>query len=79
HLKVLRAEEEILRLNVEIKRLATWIEDEMELFSSILEKLVETDPILYEMMKERAFRQERINDRLRAILHQISILDGFTG
>ncbi|KIJ27533.1 hypothetical protein M422DRAFT_190879, partial [Sphaerobolus stellatus SS14] len=78
-LKTIRAEEEIHRLNVEVKRLATWIEDEMELFSGTLEKLIETDPLLYEAMKDRAFRQERINNQLRAVLHHISALNGFTG
>ncbi|KIJ53365.1 hypothetical protein M422DRAFT_43043 [Sphaerobolus stellatus SS14] len=50
------------RLNVEIKCLVTWIEDEMELFLGTLEKCIETDPLLYKTMKDRTFRQERINN-----------------
>ena len=77
HLKIKRAKEEIIRLNVEIKRVLTWINDENELFSSALEKT--TDPLLYNVLVERALERERINDKLEVAVTRISLLKGFTG
>ncbi|KIJ56127.1 hypothetical protein M422DRAFT_139174, partial [Sphaerobolus stellatus SS14] len=77
HLKIKRAKEEIIRLNVEIKRVLTWINDENELFSSFLEKT--TDPLLYNALLERALERERVNNKLEAAVARISLLKGFTG
>ena len=64
HLKIKQAKEEIIQLNVEIKQILTWINDETELFSSILEKT--TDPLLYNALLERALEKERVNNKLEA-------------
>ncbi|KAF8498308.1 hypothetical protein BU17DRAFT_59331, partial [Hysterangium stoloniferum] len=55
HLKILRAEEEIQRLNVEVRCLATWIEDEIKVFSVTLDQLEHTDFPLFGAVKEHAF------------------------
>ncbi|KAF8515032.1 hypothetical protein BU17DRAFT_93915 [Hysterangium stoloniferum] len=79
HLKILRAKEEIQRLDIEVRRLATWIDDEIGLFSSTLEQLKHTDILLFGAVKEHALQQERVNNHIRLTLHKIYMLEGFSG
>jgi hypothetical protein len=46
YFKILRAREEIKRLNIEIKRVVTWIEDEDWFLRKMEEKLKETNSLL---------------------------------
>ncbi|KAF8523630.1 hypothetical protein JB92DRAFT_3109913 [Gautieria morchelliformis] len=61
HLKLLWAKEEIVQLNVEIKRLATWVEHEKDEWDQAITGCMEKDPTLANTMKEAAQEHIRIN------------------
>ncbi|KAF8479455.1 hypothetical protein JB92DRAFT_3277834 [Gautieria morchelliformis] len=79
HLKILRAKEEIVRLNVEIRRIATWIVDENCQMDEAFQKCADKDLILANAISMSAQQQKRINARLRATLEHIFALEGYTG
>jgi hypothetical protein len=75
HLKMLRAEEEIQRLNVEVKRLATWIMDDRVNLKENLERCQQL--WLSNAIAEFADEQNRINTNLQRTLQHIYSLHGF--
>lgn len=77
--RIARAREEIIRLNVEVRRLHTAIRDEDALFAATLSRLKETDHILYPAMYDFIIRRQGINKHLLYYVHQIYSLQGFTG
>lgn len=77
--RVARAQEEIVRLNVEVRRVQTSIHDEARLFTNILVGLKERDDPLYGPVHDLCLRRQRVNMRVLARLHQIHALVGFTG
>jgi hypothetical protein len=77
--RVRRAHEEILRCNIEIRRLLTSIHDEAQRFSFILKDLTERkDPILG-AANEYFVRRRRVNALLLGQIQLVFNLDGFTG
>ncbi|KAF7325185.1 hypothetical protein MKEN_00562600 [Mycena kentingensis (nom. inval.)] len=80
HFRILRAEEEIPRLNVEIKRLATYIRDEHR-FLCYHEQRLESEGLYARAASVRRYRMEE--GRYSAIhverLQKLSKLPGFTG
>ncbi|EIW79818.1 hypothetical protein CONPUDRAFT_74154 [Coniophora puteana RWD-64-598 SS2] len=79
HFKILRAREEIARLNVEIKRVATYLHDEDKYLSACEEKLRQQHPPLaFQVAVHRSIRS-RCNASHAKRLRDIAALDGFTG
>lgn len=73
-----RAQEELVRLNVEVRRLHTAIRDEAALFGAVQAGLRESDP-LRGALADYATRRKAINDQLLTRIHQIYALPGYTG
>ena len=78
-LRIKRANEEIIRCNVEVRRLHSHISDEKEGHISILHKLGESSDPIYFSVEEYCTRRQRINDYLLEQLQHIFNLPGFSG
>ena len=61
HFKVLRAREELHRLNIEIRRLYTAISDEGYLLSKTVEGLLPVDPVLAAEVQDLSQNRARVN------------------
>ena len=77
--KVRRAKEEILRLNIEIRRLHTFIDDEEIRWSSCATDIAPTTPLLSAELLGVYQDRCRINVRLLERLNDIKRLDGYSG
>ncbi|KAI0075055.1 hypothetical protein K474DRAFT_1685473 [Panus rudis PR-1116 ss-1] len=77
--RVARANEEILRCNVESRRLFTCILDEEDLFCSTLSRLRAEGSVLLGAVKDFITRRRRINHSLLSRIYQIFLLPGFSG
>ncbi|KAI0083236.1 hypothetical protein BDY19DRAFT_987949 [Irpex rosettiformis] len=77
--QIRRAEEELLRLNVEVRRLHTAIRDERILFNQTLVRLNDTNDSLFGPVKEFIERRRRVNNHLLSRIHDIYKLPGFRG
>jgi hypothetical protein len=78
-LKHQRALEERLRLNVEVRRLATSIRDEECDFERNIARVMVSQPSLAAEMKEIRSRRVRVNNEHRVRIAQIQALTSFTG
>lgn len=76
--RVQRAEEEIVRLNVEVHRLHTAILDEDVLFATVHQSMLPTNP-LCGAIADFALRRQRINAELMQRIDQIYRLPGYSG
>ena len=76
--RICRAHEEIVRCNVEIRRLHTSITDEEESFHKILSQSTALGPI-HGALKDYITRRSRVNGRLLYKITQIYNLEGFSG
>ena len=79
HFNILRAREEIERLNVEIPRLFTWLIDRHFDLQRAIALLKEKNPALAHELYLRWLYEDRISARIAARLYQTSCLEGFTG
>ena len=79
YLKLRRAREEIVRLNVEICRLRTAIYNESRETDGVLHSLQTTDPALGKELQRRWLLRRQVNACLLQRLDQIERLSGFTG
>lgn len=77
--KLKRAREEIIRCNVETRRLHTAILDENLHFNQVLAQLAETGTPLHGAVDAYTSYRRRVNDRLLIKISQIYALNGFTG
>ncbi|KAH9931189.1 hypothetical protein B0H21DRAFT_699872 [Amylocystis lapponica] len=77
--RIERAHEEIVRCNVEVRRLHTAIRDEDMLFGAVLEDLQRRRDILYGPVHEFCVRRRGLNAHVLACINRIYALDGFTG
>lgn len=77
--KVVGARYEILRLNIEIKRLAAWVNAEDQSLADAATTLAATQPLLAAEFLQISKKQRRINDTHRVRLNKIYSLDGYTG
>ncbi|KAJ3711310.1 hypothetical protein C8R42DRAFT_595980 [Lentinula raphanica] len=77
HRRVLRAREEIIRCNVEIRRLHTSIVDEEKRFDGILERLQGTP--IFHPVSSHIHRRRGINSLLLSRIRQTQALPGFSG
>ncbi|KAF8066021.1 hypothetical protein FPV67DRAFT_1499112 [Lyophyllum atratum] len=74
-----RAKEEIIRCNVEIRRLHTSIVDELHAFNSIMESLMDGLNPLSGEISDFIRRRQQVNENLLARISQTHALRGFTG
>lgn len=78
--KLLRAEEEIDRLHVEIRRLRTWIIVEEKAYKDAIKKIWGSGTPSFAKELERRFaRRKAVNDNHHRTLNAIAHLKGFTG
>lgn len=77
HSRIARAEEELIRCTVEIRRLHTSIRDERTLFQETLSKLAGTP--LYSAVKDFVERRQNVHDVLLDCVFKIYDLPGFGG
>jgi hypothetical protein len=79
YFKVLRAAEEVERLNIEIPRLTTFMRDEQAYLVAKEMELATTDPILAHQVQIYRMQRGRFIGHHTAILNQLAALPGFTG
>lgn len=81
YFKLVRSREEIIRLNVEIKRLQSWVEHEDQSILKAINSLFADDQnsLLIDELKAFYAKCCRINDKHCKILQKIYVLDGYTG
>jgi hypothetical protein len=79
YFKVLRAAEEMERLNVEIPRLTTFMRDEETYVLAKETALAATDPVLGHQVKIYRMQRGRFTEHHTAILNQLAALPGFSG
>lgn len=79
HFKILRAQEEITRLNVEIRRLVTYIHDEEGFLKRKEDEFEADDPHLAHQILLYRLERGRFNDQHMARLRVLSRIEGFTG
>ncbi|TFK65041.1 hypothetical protein BDN72DRAFT_736735, partial [Pluteus cervinus] len=79
HFKICRAQEEIVRLNMEIRRLEAWVEFEDNLLKHTSTSLRDTDPVLAFQVLHVYERRQRVNMKHRKRLSKIYALPGYTG
>ncbi|KAG1877138.1 hypothetical protein C8R48DRAFT_591361, partial [Suillus tomentosus] len=79
YLKLLRAREEIVRLNIEIRRLRTAIHDEELHVTGTIHNLLISDPLLDSELKCQWHSRAAINAVHSSRLDQIASLTGFSG
>ena len=78
-MKTERAKEEIKRLNVEARRLKTYIRDTSLAQRHTIRRLCQTDPALAAELQERHDAQSSIGALLSQQLRKMECLSGFTG
>ena len=76
--RVCRAREEIVRCNVEIRRLHTWIVDEGRSFDKILAQSAALGPI-HGAVRDFITRRTHVNTRLLHKISKIYDFEGFSG
>lgn len=80
HQRIKRAQEEIERLNIEMKRLYTAIHDEHLLFARVQRELeLSNQHHLLGALKDFALQRRRINQTIVRYLREVRDLDGYTG
>lgn len=79
YFKMCRAREEIQRLNVEIRRLVTYIRDEDKYLRQCEDQLKDASPALAHQIAIYRSTRGRFNSRHLKRLHDISKLAGFSG
>ncbi|KAK7435868.1 hypothetical protein VKT23_019399 [Stygiomarasmius scandens] len=75
--KLFRADEELARLHIEIKRLVTYMKEERDYLTSMEVIVSETDPALAYQIFQYRWERERFNGLHRMRLRQIYKLKGF--
>ncbi len=76
--KILRAQDEIIRLNVECRRLQTRIRNEEEEFRKAISNIIPADPFLAAKIHGIYVRQARVN-HVHKVCRAIQALPGFNG
>lgn len=76
YLKVCRAQEEIIRLNVEVRRLWTWLKDEYWTLKSAMEQ---AEPLIAKEIGLLVSRHVEAGAVQQHRIHQIIALPGYTG
>lgn len=79
HFKLLRAREEVSRLNIEIRRLCTFIHDEETDTLKVIEDLQSSNPLLASELQRQWRSRSAINMFHIFRLNQIEAISGFSG
>lgn len=79
YLRIQLAHEEIVRCNVEIRRLHTAIIDEHQFFDTVCDRLRQEDQLIQGAVKEHITRRRRTNYHILAHIQQTFDLEGFSG
>lgn len=79
YFKIERAHEEIQRLNIEIRRFITYMQDEEVYLKKKEDLLLEADGALAHQISCLRERLQRCNEQHRHKLHRLASLPGFTG
>ncbi|OCH84196.1 hypothetical protein OBBRIDRAFT_430611, partial [Obba rivulosa] len=79
YFNVKRAQEELERLNVEVRRLFTFLIDEHANFWHAIGGTLITDPVLARELQARWLYRDRINEKIAYRLFEMSQLAGFLG
>ncbi|KAG1789326.1 hypothetical protein EV424DRAFT_1476376 [Suillus variegatus] len=79
YFKMCRAREEIQRLNMEVRRLVTYIQDEDKYLRACEDQLKAVSPTLAHQVAIHRNVRGRFNSRHLKRVHEISTLPGFTG
>ena len=77
--RIARAKEEIIRCNVETRRVYTAIHDEIGLFTRVTTQLKTTNSPLYGALRDAVTRRTGVNRLLLSYIRKIHALPGFTG
>ena len=79
YFKLLRAREEITRLNVEVRRLQAWVDSETTEIKQIATELSAQNPPLSAELQVLFHRQLRVNNQHQLWLQRIYNLEGYSG
>jgi hypothetical protein len=79
HFGIKRAHEEILRLNVEIRRVITYMVNESAHWASVIAAVQDLDPVLSTYLSRKADYHDRIFREIGYYLLKASKLPGFSG
>ncbi|KAG8956492.1 hypothetical protein FRC03_010785 [Tulasnella sp. 419] len=77
YLKVKRANEELKRLRIEVRRLQTWIHDESAFLSSEYQRLLATEPLLAKEIQLLLHAHQQAAGTHQFYLTKIGALEGF--
>lgn len=77
--RYLRAKEEILRLNIELRRLRTWIRDDEMVVSAALQGLRVSDPPLAYEISRRLRMRQLVHMKIESRLTRIEAMNAFSG
>jgi len=79
YFKLLRAHEEINRLNVEVRRLQAWVDNETTEIKQIAAELSAQNPLLSAELQVLFHHQQRVNIQHQLRLQRIYDLGGYSG
>lgn len=79
YFKVIRAKEEITRLNIEIRRVVTYLRDEERFLQAKERELSKTKPLLAHQIKHLRLEHTRFTDLHMSNFHKLSSLPEFIG
>ncbi|KDQ19129.1 hypothetical protein BOTBODRAFT_90617, partial [Botryobasidium botryosum FD-172 SS1] len=79
YFRLQRAKEEIARLNIEVRRLRTWIDDEDLHYQHVVKALQTSDPNLAAEVESQGVVRAKFNAWHRHVLQAIENLAGFSG
>ncbi|KAG6839192.1 hypothetical protein C0991_005009 [Blastosporella zonata] len=79
HFKIQRAHEEIRRLNIEIRRFVTYMQDEEAFLKTREDALLESDPNIAHQIWLQRQRLQQVNAQHRRRLFKLAKLNGFAG
>lgn len=79
YFRLTRAKEELKRLNVEMRRLRTWIRDDEAATKAVVESLRADHPDLSHEVHRRLSLKTLVNDRICRQLDEVESYRGFTG
>jgi hypothetical protein len=79
YFKIVRAEEEIHRCNVEVARVQAWVDEEDMVMSRAIANYEGSDPAFAAHLKVLQIWRRHVNDHLRSRLEQIYKLPGYSG
>ncbi|KAF8344863.1 hypothetical protein F5887DRAFT_1061987 [Amanita rubescens] len=79
YFKLCRAREEIQRLNVEVRRLLTWIHDEGEHMERVIKQLSDSEPLLADALRKKWVLRSSVNMIHLQRLKNLQNEDYYTG